>query len=115
MAFAWLARENSCGGHNLTNILTCFLLAAALSLSVRRFLVPYIRADGRAEATSPLTMVASAVFLTALALTIADTDVLRAALTLASGLLFAVLLDGLRPTLLVALSVACLIAYLGLR
>ncbi|CUX67513.1 conserved membrane hypothetical protein [Agrobacterium tumefaciens str. Kerr 14] len=97
------------------NVFTCLLLIVALALSLRRFIVPYVRGEPEAEATSPVTMVASAVFLAALALTVSDTDITRAALTLAGGVLLALLLDGATPWLMVTLSAVCLLVYLGLR
>lgn len=97
------------------NIFTCLLLIAALALSLRRFLVPYVRGQHEAHATSPLTMVASAVFLVALALTFSDSGLTRAALMLAGGVFLALLFDGAKPWLMVALSATCLLVYLGLR
>jgi hypothetical protein len=106
---------NVFGGPILTSILTCLLLSAALALSLRRFIMPYTALDHGAEVTSPVTMVATAVFLAAFALTLSDTDLIPAGLTMIAGLLLAKIFDDAKPALTVALSAACLFAYLGLR
>jgi hypothetical protein len=96
-------------------VLTDLLLAATLALSLRRFILPYLAQDHVMRASAPVTMVASAVFLGALALTCSDKTFWSATLTLTGGALMAFLVDDRWPRLAVAAAVACLLAYLGMR
>lgn len=99
----------------LNLLMTCLLLAAALGLSLRRFALPYLARRDIAEQSEPVTMVASAVFLAALALTVSDKDFWHASLTVAGGIVVALIFDQQRPRLAAVLSAACLLCYLALR
>jgi len=96
-------------------ILTDLLLAATLALSLRRFILPYVVEDDIMRASAPVTMVASAVFLAALALTCSDKTFWSATVTLTGGALLAFILDDRWPKLAVTAAAACLLAYLGIR
>ncbi|NEJ17255.1 hypothetical protein GR211_30445 [Rhizobium leguminosarum] len=96
-------------------VLTCLLLSVASGLSMRRFLLPYFPGGGLAEKSAPVTIVASAVFLAAIAFTVSDQDLWAKSLILILGLALAAMFDDARPRLTIALSAISLAAYLGLR
>jgi len=96
-------------------ILTDLLLAVTLALSLRRFILPYVVEDDVLRASAPVTMVASAVFLAALALTCSDKTFWSATITLSGGALMASFFDDRWPKLAVTAAAACLLAYLGMR
>ena len=95
--------------------ITCLLLAAALGLSLRRFSLPYLAKGEIGEQSSPVTMVASAVFLAALALAVSDRGLWYAAVAIGGSLLVALVFDQDNPRMTAALSVACLLSYVALR
>ena len=96
-------------------VLTCLLLSVASGLSMRRFLLPYFAGGDLAEKSAPVTVVASAVFLAAIAFTVSDQDLWAKSVILMLGLLLAAMFDDARPKLTIALSAVSLAAYLGLR
>lgn len=96
-------------------VLTCLLLSVASGLSMRRFLLPYFSSGDLAEKSAPVTIVASAVFLAAIAFTVSDQDLWAKSAILLIGLLLAAMFDDARPRLTIALSAVSLAAYLGLR
>ncbi|ACE94613.1 hypothetical protein AMC90_PD00541 (plasmid) [Rhizobium phaseoli] len=96
-------------------VLTCLLLSIASGLSMRRFLLPYFPSGDLAEKSAPATMVASAVFLATIALTISDQELWAKSVILMLGLLLAAMFDDGRPKLTIAVSAVSLAAYLGLR
>jgi len=96
-------------------VFTDLLLGAALALSLRRFILPYVVEDDIVRASAPVTMVASAVFLAALALTCADKSFWSASVTLTGGALLAFVFDDRWPKLAVTAAAACLLVYLGMR
>ncbi|AXA42805.1 hypothetical protein ACVMIX_006015 [Rhizobium leguminosarum] len=96
-------------------VLTCLLLSVASGLSMRRFLLPYFPGGDLAEKSAPVTIVASAVFLGAIAFTVSDQDLWAKSVILMLGLSLAAMFDDARPRLTIALSAISLAAYLGLR
>ncbi|WP_434714411.1 hypothetical protein NMA58_26420 (plasmid) [Rhizobium sp. YTUHZ045] len=96
-------------------VLTCLLLSVASGLSMRRFLLPYFPGGDLAEKSAPVTVVASAVFLAAVAFTISDQNLWAKSVVLMLCLLLAAMFDDARPSLTIALSAISLAAYLGLR
>ncbi len=96
-------------------VLTCLLLSIAAGLSMRRFLLPYLPSGDLADKRAPSTIVASSVFLAAIAFTISDQDMWAKSVVLALGLALAAIFNDARPKLPIALSVVSLAAYLGLR
>lgn len=96
-------------------VLTDLLLAATLALSLRRFILPYMAQGDVMRAATPATMVASAVFLAALALTCSDKTFWSATVTLTAGALIAYVVDDRWPKLAVTAAALCLLAYLGMR
>ncbi|MGG7576835.1 hypothetical protein [Rhizobium sp. Nf11,1] len=96
-------------------VLTCLLLSVASGLSMRRFLLPYFPGGDLAEKSAPVTVVASAVFLAAVAFTISDQNLWSKSVVLMLCLLLAAMFDDARPSLTIALSAISLAAYLGLR
>ncbi|MBX4923388.1 hypothetical protein HJA76_27590 [Rhizobium bangladeshense] len=96
-------------------VLTCLLLSVASGLSMRRFLLPYFSGGELAEKSAPVTIVASAVFLAAVAFTISDQNLWAKSVVLMLCLLLAARLDDARPRLTIAIAAASLGAYLGLR
>ncbi|MBB3308860.1 hypothetical protein FHT78_000589 [Rhizobium sp. BK196] len=96
-------------------VLTDLLLSATLALSLRRFILPYMVEDDIVRVSAPVTMVASAVFLAALALTCADKSFWSAGATLAGGALLAFVFGDRWPKLAVTAAATCLLAYLGMR
>ncbi|PDT27537.1 hypothetical protein CO660_22130 [Rhizobium sp. L9] len=96
-------------------VLTCLLLSVASGLSMRRFLLPYFPGGDLAEKCAPVTVVASAVFLAAVAFTISDQNLWAKSVVLMLCLLLAAMFDDARPSLTIALSAISLAAYLGLR
>jgi len=96
-------------------VLTCLLLSIATGLSMRRFLLPYLPGGDLAEKRAPATIVASTVFLAAIAFTVSDQNLWAKSMIFALGLVLAAVFDDARPKLPVALSVVSLAAYLGLR
>ncbi|MBB3350352.1 hypothetical protein FHT70_000253 [Rhizobium sp. BK049] len=101
--------------HMLHLVLTCLLLSVASGLSMRRFLLPYFPGGDLAEKSAPVTVVASAVFLAAVAFTISDQNLWGKSVVLMLCLLLAAMFDDARPSLTIALSAISLAAYLGLR
>ncbi|WP_183843567.1 hypothetical protein [Rhizobium etli] len=95
--------------------LTCLLLSAASGLSMRRFLLPYFSGGDLGEKSAPVTIVATAVFLVAVAFTLSDQDLWAKTVILILCLSLAAMFDDARPRLTISLSAACLAAYLGLR
>ncbi len=63
----------------------------------------------------PVNMIASAVFLAALALACSDKGFWSATATLVIGMLLASLFDDRKPKLVVTISAACLLTYLAIR
>ncbi|MBY5403095.1 hypothetical protein [Rhizobium leguminosarum] len=96
-------------------VLTCLLLSVASGLSMRRFLLPYLSGGDLAEKSAPVTIVASAVFLAAIAFTVSDQNLWAISAILMLGLSLAVMFDDARPRMTIALSVVSLAVYLGLR
>ncbi|MBY4590324.1 MULTISPECIES: hypothetical protein [Rhizobium] len=96
-------------------VLTCLLLSIASGLSMRRFLLPYLPGGDLAEKSAPVTIVASAVFLGALAITVSDQNLWATSAILSLGLLLAAMFDDARPKLTIALSAISLAVYLGFR
>ncbi len=82
---------------------------------MRRFLLPYFSGGDLAEESAPVTIVASAVFLAAVAFTISDQNLWAKSVVLMLCLLLAAMLDDARPRLTIAIAAASLGAYLGLR
>ncbi|MDR9760080.1 hypothetical protein RJJ37_10575 [Rhizobium redzepovicii] len=96
-------------------VLTCLLLSVASGLSMRRFLLPYLPGGDLAEKSAPVTIVASAVFLGAVAFTVSDQNLWATSAILSLGLLLAAMFDDARPKLTITLSVISLAVYLGFR
>ncbi|NKK96903.1 hypothetical protein GFM02_01135 [Rhizobium leguminosarum bv. viciae] len=96
-------------------VLTCLLLSVASGLSMRRFLLPYFPGGDLAEKSAPVTIVASAVFLAAVAFTVSDQELWAKSVILLLGLSLAAMFGDARPRLTIALSAVSLAAYLGLR
>jgi len=96
-------------------VLPCLLLSIAAGLSMRRFLLPYLPGGDLAEKRAPTTMIASTVFLGAIAFTVSDQALWAKSVVFGLGLLLAAIFSDARPKLPVALSVVSLAAYLGLR
>lgn len=82
---------------------------------MRRFLLPYFSGGDLAEKSAPVTIVASAVFLAAVAFTLSDQDLWAKSVILMLCLSLAAMFDDARPKLTISLSAICLGAYLGLR
>ncbi len=82
---------------------------------MRRFLLPYFSGGDLAEESAPVTIVASAVFLAAVAFTISDQNLWAKSVVLMLCLLLAAMLDDARPRLTIAIAAVSLGAYLGLR
>lgn len=99
----------------LNPVLTSLLLGAALALSLRRFILPYMAVQDVLKAAAPVNMIASAVFLAALALTCSDKGFWNASATLIGGMTLAFVFDDRRPKLVVAIAAACLLSYLAMR
>lgn len=95
-------------------VMTCLLLSVAAGLSMRRFLLPYFPGGDAAEKRAPVTMVASAVFLAAIAFTVSD-QLWAMPIVLTFSLWLASLLDDFKPNMTIAISVVSLATYLGLR
>lgn len=96
-------------------LMTCLLLSSAAGLSMRRFLLPYCPGGDAAEKRAPVTMVASAVFLAAIAFTVSDQKLWAMPIVLTLSLWLASLLDDFKPNMTIAISVVSLATYLGLR
>lgn len=96
-------------------LMTCLLLSAASGLSMRRFLLPYFPSGDAAEQRAPLTMVASAVFLAAIAFTVSDQKLSAIPIVLTFSLWLASVFDDAKPNMTIAISVISLAMYLGLR
>ncbi len=97
------------------SLMTCLLLSAAAGLSMRRFLLPYFPGGDAAEKRAPVTMVASAVFLAAIAFTVSDQKLWAFPIVLTLSLWLASLFDDVKPNKTIAVSVVSLATYLGLR
>lgn len=95
--------------------LTCLLLSVAAGLSMRGFLLPFFMGGNLAEKHVPMTVIASSVFLAAVAFTVSDQSLWAKSFILLLGVLLAAIFDDEKPNLAIALSVASLAAYLGLR
>jgi hypothetical protein len=107
--------QRSIGAAMFHLVITCLLLAVALGLSLRSFTLPYIPRHKIVDQSAPVTMVASAVFLTALSLTVADKHAWSVAPTLVGGALFALIFSHENPRLSGILCAASLLSYLALR
>ncbi|MCZ7854901.1 MULTISPECIES: hypothetical protein [Agrobacterium] len=96
-------------------LVTCLLLSAATGLSLRRFLLPYFPGGDAAEQRSPVTMVASAIFLAAVAFTVSDQKLWAIPIVLTFSLWLASVFDDSKPNMTIAISVVSLTLYMGLR
>jgi hypothetical protein len=97
----------------MNSLLPSFLLSLSVGLSWNRFLLTFTQRTDLLEGQMPITMIASAVCLSALALAIADSGVWLGLVIVAMGLGLAVILArSSKPGLAVALSVISLAAYL---
>ncbi|MCK8779419.1 hypothetical protein M0654_05405 [Rhizobium sp. NTR19] len=95
--------------------LNCFLLACAAGLSFRQFMLLYTAAPARVDASPLMPTIATAVFLGALGLALADTELAAFSLILAAAVPIAFLGNPTRSVLPVLCAAACLLAYVGAR
>lgn len=96
-------------------LMACFLLSAATGLSLRRFLLPYFPGGDAAEKRAPVTMVASAIFLAAVAFTVSDQKLWAIPIVLTFSLWLALVFDDSKPATTIAISVVSFAMYLCLR
>ncbi|MBO9177014.1 hypothetical protein J5283_22910 [Rhizobium sp. 16-488-2a] len=96
-------------------LMTCLLLSAAAGLSMRRFLLPYFSGGDAAEKRAPVTMVASTIFLAAVAFTVSDQKLWAIPIVLTFSLWLASVFDDSKPNMTIAISVVSLALYMGLR
>jgi len=82
---------------------------------MRRFLLPYLPGGDLNEKRAPSTIVASSVFLAAIAFTVSDQGLWAKSVVFALGLALAAIFNDARPKLPVILSVVSLAVYLALR
>lgn len=98
---------------SMLSILLPLLLSISLGLSWNRFLLTFASSGDSLQNQMPVTMVAAAVSLTALALSFADRGPLLGSAIVLLGLLLAAISKSLsHPAAIVALSAISLAAYL---
>ncbi|MFT4182071.1 MAG: hypothetical protein QM636_09140 [Rhizobium sp.] len=97
----------------MLHVLPSLLLSIALGLSWNRFLLTFSSRGDSLQSQMPVTMVAAAVSLSALALSVADKGPLLGGAIVLLGLALAVISKGLsHPAVIVGLSAISLAAYL---
>ncbi|MDK4740224.1 hypothetical protein ACXHXG_23775 [Rhizobium sp. LEGMi198b] len=95
------------------HVLPSLLLSISLGLSWNRFLLTFTSRSEPLQNQMPVTMVAAAVCLSALALSVADKGLLLGGMIVLLGLALATISKGLaHPVIIVGLSAASLAAYL---
>jgi hypothetical protein len=95
------------------HILPSLLLSISLGLSWNRFLLTFTSRTERLQNQMPVTMVAAAVSVSALALSIADKGFLLGGMIVLLGLALATISKGLpHPVIIVGLSAVSLATYL---
>jgi hypothetical protein len=96
-------------------LITCLLLSTAAGLSMRRFVLPYFPGGDPAQKRAPITIVANAVFLAAIAFIVSDQQFWAMPVVISFSLLLASIVDDTNPNMTIAISAISLAAYLGLR
>lgn len=97
----------------MLHVLPSLLLSISLGLSWNRFLLTFSSRGDGLQSQMPVTMVAAAISLSALALSVADKGLLLGGAIVLLGLALAIISRGFSyPTVIVGLSAISLAAYL---